>query len=64
MDFDFCAGASVMAMQTHAMNMMAQAAPAKTTLRPRLASVALKVIVRTATDSRYTVEIIVIWDLI
>lgn len=42
-----------MAMQTHAMNMMAQAAPAKTTQRPPPASAAPRVIAKIATGNRY-----------
>lgn len=42
-----------MAMQTHATNMMVQAALAKTTRRLLPASAALRMTEKTATDSRY-----------
>lgn len=42
-----------MATQTHAMNTMAQAAPAKTIQRPPPASAAPRVIAKIATDNRY-----------
>ena len=42
-----------MVMQTHAMNMMAQVARAKTTQRPPRVSAVLKVTGKTATGNRY-----------
>ena len=47
------AGVSVMVMQTHAMNMMAQVAHARTTRRPPRVSAALRVTGKTATGNRY-----------
>lgn len=46
-------GVSVTATQILVMNMMAQVAPVKTTLRPPPVSVAPKVTEKTVTDNRY-----------